>query len=72
MSNWQYSSIGLDNGLALTRWQAIIWTKGGYFIDAYVSLCLNELRDQHFVITAAADGLALLGDSNHAVIHTKN
>ena len=25
-SNWQYSSIGLDNGLALNKWQAIIWT----------------------------------------------
>ena len=28
--------IGLDNGLAPTRWQAIIWTNGGYFIDAYM------------------------------------
>ena len=25
-SNWQYPSIGLDNGLAPNRWQAIIWT----------------------------------------------
>ena len=25
-SNWQSSSIGLDNGLAPNRWQAIIWT----------------------------------------------
>ena len=25
-SNWQSSSISLDNGLAPNRWQAIIWT----------------------------------------------
>ena len=28
-SNWQYSSIGLDNGLAPNKWQAIIWTNYG-------------------------------------------
>ena len=28
-SNWQYSSIGLDNGLAPSRRQAIIWTNDG-------------------------------------------
>ena len=28
-SNWQYISIGLDNGLALNRRQAIIWTNDG-------------------------------------------
>ena len=28
-SNKQYSSIGSDNGLALTRQQAIIWTNDG-------------------------------------------
>ena len=27
--NWQYFSIGLDNGLAPNRCQAIIWTKDG-------------------------------------------
>ena len=27
--NWQYSSIGSDNGLAPTMRQAIIWTNGG-------------------------------------------
>ena len=26
VSNWQYPSIGLDNGLAPNRRQAIIWT----------------------------------------------
>ena len=26
MCNWQYPSIGLENGLAPNRWQAIIWT----------------------------------------------
>ena len=29
-SNWQYTSVGSDNGLALTRWQAIIWINIGY------------------------------------------
>ena len=24
-SNWQYPNIGVDNGLAPNRWQAIIW-----------------------------------------------
>ena len=28
-TNWQYSSIGSDNGLATTRWQAIILTNDG-------------------------------------------
>ena len=28
-SNLQYSSIGSDNGLALARQQAIIWTNDG-------------------------------------------
>ena len=34
--NWQYSIIGSDNGLAPTRWQAIIWTIDGKFTDAYM------------------------------------
>ena len=29
VSNQQYSSIGSDNGFALTRWQTIIWTNDG-------------------------------------------
>ena len=35
-SNWSNSSIGLDNGLALSRRQAIIWNNDGYITDAYV------------------------------------
>ena len=35
-SNQQYSSIGSDNGLAPAKRQAIVWTKGGYFTDAYM------------------------------------
>ena len=31
------SSIGSDNGLALTRRQAIIWTNDVLFTDAYMS-----------------------------------
>ena len=31
-----YSSIGLDNGLAPSRRQAIIWTNDGYITDAYM------------------------------------
>ena len=41
-----FSSIGSDNGLALTRQQAIIWTNDGKFTDGwriYASLGLNEL-----------------------------
>ena len=35
-SNWQYSSIGSDNGLASNTRQAIIWTNADYFSDAYM------------------------------------
>ena len=35
-SNQEYSSIGSDNDLALSRRQAIIWTNDGYFTDAYM------------------------------------
>ena len=35
-SNQQYSSIGLDNGLAPARRQAIIWTNDSWFTDAYM------------------------------------
>ena len=35
-SNWQYSNIGSDNGLAPTRRQAIIWTNDDKFTDAYM------------------------------------
>ena len=42
MPNWQYPSIGSDNGLAPTRRQTItIWTNDGQFTDA--SLGLYEL-----------------------------
>ena len=37
VSNQQYSSIGSDNGLVPPRRQAIIWTKDGEIIDAYMS-----------------------------------
>ena len=51
-SNWQYGSIGSDNGQAPSRWQAIIWTKDG-LVDwcIYVPLALNELK-QWFVLSA--------------------
>ena len=35
-SSQQYSSTGSDNGLAPSRWQAIVWTNNGYFNDAYM------------------------------------
>ena len=35
-SNYQYSNIGSDNGLAPTRRQAIIWTNHDKITDAYV------------------------------------
>ena len=37
-SNYQYSSICSDKGLALTRWQAIILTNGDYFTGANMRL----------------------------------
>ena len=42
--NQQYSSIGLDNGLAPTRRPAIIWTNCGYCQRIYASLGLSELN----------------------------
>ena len=43
-SNWQYDSIGSDNGLAPNRRQAIIWTNVGMlYWRIYASLGLNEL-----------------------------
>ena len=45
-SNKQYASIGWVNGLAPSRWQAIIWTNDGIFYRRiYASFGLNELRD---------------------------
>ena len=47
--NQQYSSIGSDNGLASTRWQAIIWTNAGILLlnwRIYASLSLNELTSE--------------------------
>ena len=35
-SKQQFPSIGLDNGLAPARRQAIIWTNEGWFTDAYM------------------------------------
>ena len=34
--NWQYPSIGSDNGLAPARWKGIIWTIDEKFTDAYM------------------------------------
>ena len=43
-SNWQYDSIGLDNGFVSTRRQAIIWTNDGMFADAYMRHSAYELK----------------------------
>ena len=44
-TNWQYASIGSNNGLALTTQQAIIWTNDGLvYWRIYASLSLNELK----------------------------
>ena len=43
----KYSSIGSDNGLALLRWQAIIWFNDGLvYWCIYVSLGLNESKQK--------------------------
>ena len=42
--DWQYVTIGSDNGLAPNRRQAIIWTNDGLiYWHIYASLSLNEL-----------------------------
>ena len=52
-SNWQYGSIGSDNGLAPNRRQAIIWSNVGMVHwRIYVSLSLNELRSREHEISA--------------------
>ena len=44
MSNWQYSNIGSDNGLAPNRQQVIIWTNDDSVQRCiYASLGLSEL-----------------------------
>ena len=43
LSNWQYDIIGLDNGLAPNRRQAIIWINDDLvYWRIYASLGLNE------------------------------
>ena len=44
-SNWQYDTIGSDNGLAPNRCQAIIWTNDSLvYWCIYVTLELDELK----------------------------
>ena len=43
--DWQYGSIGSDNGLVSNRRQAIIWTNVGMFYYKYMLLILNELNN---------------------------
>ena len=48
--NWQYVIIGSGNGLALNRWQAIIWTNGHLIrrrIYAALGVELNALMLAH-------------------------
>ena len=48
MFNWQYGSIGPDNGLAPNRRQDIIWTNGGLvYWWIYAPLGLNEWKPEH-------------------------
>ena len=43
-SNWQYVSIGSDNGMAPSRWQAIVWTNADpVHRRIYAALGENEL-----------------------------
>ena len=44
-SNWQYGSIGSDNGLAPNRWLTIIWSNVGMlYWCIYAWLDLSELK----------------------------
>ena len=38
LSNKWYTSIGLDNGMAPNRRQAIMWSNVGLFINTYIRL----------------------------------
>ena len=50
MYNWQYGSIGSDNGLASKRRQAIIWTNVGMlYWCIYASLGLSELTNANLL-----------------------
>ena len=43
-SNYQYASVGSDNGLVPNTGQAIIWNKGGLvYRGIYATVGLNEL-----------------------------
>ena len=54
------SSIGFDNVLAPSRWQATIWTIYDQFTDAYMSLGLSELIQNRHHSSASAMELCLL------------
>ena len=44
-SNWQYASIGLNNGFAPNRRPAIIWTNNDLdYWRRYASLDVNDLK----------------------------
>ena len=46
VSNWQYDSIGSDNGMAPNRRHAIIWSNVGMlYWRIYASLSPNELMN---------------------------
>ena len=51
--NWQYTSIGSDNGLAPSRRQAIIWTSDGLFTDTYIYVTLPQWVDCQWSIGIA-------------------
>ena len=50
-SNWQYVSIGSDNGLAANRRQAIIWTNDSMFVDAYMRSQWVNMSNQNSIRT---------------------
>ena len=51
-----YSSIGSTNGLALSRWQAIIWTNDGYFTDVYPDSKVHGVNMWPTWVLSAPDG----------------
>ena len=63
-SNWQFSSIVSDNGLAPFRQQAIIWTNEGSNDGIYASLCLNELNARQQYLQCIGSG-----DTSRAISH---
>ena len=65
VSNWQYGSIGSDNGLTLNRRHTIIWTSDGLgYWHIYASISLDELTYWGRVTHICVGNLTIIGSDN--------